>query len=138
MSSRLYMPFGLTNAPAVFQRLMQKVISGLNPAEGPDFVCVYIDDLLIFSCSLKEHLDHLRLVMHRLQQAKMKPTKCHFVRHSVEFLGLITSSGLSPNPKQVAAVQDFPVPQNIHKLRQYLGLTSQIYWKDSCTLVSSH
>ena len=121
------MPFGLTNAPAVFQRLMQKVISGLNPAEGPDFVCVYIDDLLIFSRSLEEHLDHLRLVMNRLRQAKLKlkPTKCHFVRHSVEFLGhIITSSGLSPNPKQVAAVQDFPVPQSIHQLRQYLGLTS--------------
>ena len=43
----------------------------------------------------------------------------------MEFLGhIITSSGLSPNPKQVAAVQDFPVPQSIHQLRQYLGLTS--------------
>jgi len=55
------MPFGLTNAPAVFQRLMQQVISGVNPADGPDFVCVYIDDLLVFSCSLKEHLRHLCL-----------------------------------------------------------------------------
>lgn len=121
------MPFGLTNAPAVFQRLMQSVISGLNPTKGPDFVCVYIDDLLIFSCSLEEHLKHLRLVMDRLRQAKLKlkPTKCHFVRHSVEFLGhIITSSGLRPNPKQVAAVQDFPRPQTVHQLRQYLGLTS--------------
>ena len=121
------MPFGLTNAPAVFQRLMQKVISGLNPVEGPDFVCVYIDDLLIFSCSLEEHLKHLRLVMNRLRQAKLKlkPTKCHFVRHSVEFLGhIITASGLHPNPKQIAAVQDFPRPQTIHQPRQYLGLTS--------------
>ena len=65
--------------------------------------------------------------MNRLRQAKLKlkPTKCHFVRHSVQFLGhIITSSGLSPNPKQVAAVQDFPVPQAIHQLRQFLGLTS--------------
>ena len=41
------MPFGLTNAPAVFQRLMQNVITGLNPEEGPDFVSAYIDDILI-------------------------------------------------------------------------------------------
>ena len=42
------MPFSLTNAPAVFQRLMQKMLDGLNPDEGPDFVEVYIDDVLVF------------------------------------------------------------------------------------------
>ena len=90
-------------------------------------MCVYIDDLLIFLCSLEEHLKHLSMVMDRLRQAKLKlkPTKCHFVRHSVEFLGhIITSSGLRPNPRQVAAVQDFPRPETVHQLRQYLGLTS--------------
>ena len=119
------MPFGLTNAPAMFQRLMQRVISGLNPSDGPDFVCVYIDDLLVFSHSLEDHLTRLRLVMDRLRQAglKLKPTKCHFVRQSVEFLGhIITPSGLKSNPRQIAAVHDFPVPISIHQLRQYLGL----------------
>ena len=43
------MPFGLTNAPSIFQRLMQHVLAGLNPTKGPDFVSVYIDDVLIFS-----------------------------------------------------------------------------------------
>ena len=120
------MPFGLTNAPAVFQRLMQQVISGVNPADGPDFVCVYIDDLLVLSCSLKEHLRHLRSVMERLQQAnlKLKPSKCHFLRQSVEFLGhIITPLGLQPNPRQTAAVQDFSVLPSIHQLRKFLGLT---------------
>ena len=51
----LVMPFGLTNAPAVFQRLMQKVISGLNPEAGSDFVAVYIDDVLVFSRTIEEH-----------------------------------------------------------------------------------
>ena len=50
------MPFGLTNAPSVFQRLMTRVLMGLNPTNGPDFVTVYIDDVLIFSKSLEEHL----------------------------------------------------------------------------------
>ena len=114
------MPFGLTNAPSVFKWLMQRVISGLNPCEGPDFVYVYIDDLLVFSRSLKDHLSHLQLVMDRLRQAglKLKPTKCHSVRQSVEFLGhVITPAGLKPNPRQIAAVHDFPVPASLHQLK---------------------
>ena len=50
------MPFGLTNAPGVFQRLMQQVLMGLNPENGPDFVSAYIDDVLIFSRTLEEHM----------------------------------------------------------------------------------
>ena len=72
------MPFGLTNAPSVFQRLMQKVLAGLNPEDGPDFVVVYIDDILVFSRTLEEHLEHLRMVIERLEEAqlKLKPVKC--------------------------------------------------------------
>ena len=47
------MPFGLTNAPSVFQRLMQQVLLKLNPEEGPDFIAVYTDDVLVFSHTLK-------------------------------------------------------------------------------------
>ena len=61
------MPFGLTNAPAVFQRIMQRVLMGLNPEEGPDFLAVYINDVLVFSCTLEDHLSHLAMVMNRLQ-----------------------------------------------------------------------
>ena len=121
------MPFGLTNAPAAFQRLMQKVLMGLNPEEGEDYVAVYIDDVLVFSRTLEDHLEHLRLVIDCLQQAglKLKPSKCHFVREEVEYLGhLITPQGLKPNPRLVTAVRDFPVPQNLKQLRQFLGLSS--------------
>ena len=59
------MPFGLTNAPSVFQRLMNGVLMGLNPTVGPEFVTVYIDDVLIFSKSLEEHITHLELVLQR-------------------------------------------------------------------------
>lgn len=121
------MPFGLTNAPAVFQRLMQRVLMGLNPSDGEDFVAVYIDDVLVFSHTLEEHLEHLRRVIDRLQQAglKLKPTKCHFVREEVEYLGhLITPQGLKLNPKLVEAVREFPAPQNLKQLRQFLGLSS--------------
>ena len=121
------MPFGLTNVPSVFQRLMQKVLRGLNSDEGPDFVSVYIDNVLVFSHTLTEHLQHLRLVIKRLQEAglKLKPAKCHFVCKEVEYLGhLLTPEGLKPNPKLVTAVQEFPVPQNVREVRQFLGLSS--------------
>ena len=121
------MPFGLTNAPAVFQRLMQRVLMGLNPEEGPDFVAVYIDDILIFSRTLEEHIEHLRLVFDRLVEAglKLKPAKCHFIRKEVEYLGhIITPQGLKTNPKLVTAVQGFPVPRNVQEVRRFLGMSS--------------
>ena len=66
------MPFGLTNTPAVFQRLTQRVLSGLNPKEGPDFVRVYIDDVLIFSSTLQDHIEHLRRVLDCIKEAGLK------------------------------------------------------------------
>lgn len=105
------MPFGLTNAPSVFQRLKQQVLRDLNPNDGPDFVSVYIDDVLVFSRMLEDHLKHLKLVIDRLQGArlKLKPAKCHFLCTEVEYLGhVITPSGLKTNPKLVSAVKNFP------------------------------
>ena len=121
------MPFGLCNAPSVFQRLMKRVLMGLNPAEGPDFVSVYIDDVLVFSRTLKEHLEHLRLVIQRLTEAnlKLKPVKCRFACKEVEYLGhLITPFGLKPNPRLVSAVQEFRTPSDVRELRRFLGLAS--------------
>ena len=81
----LVMPFGLTNAPAVFQRLMQNVLAGLNPDDGKEFVTAYLDDILVFSSTLQEHLSHLRKVIDRLKSVnlKLKPSKCRFVRREV-------------------------------------------------------
>ena len=121
------MPFGLTNAPAVFQRLMQQVLSGLNPAEGPDFVSVYLDDVLVFSKTLGDHLKHLRLVLERIDNAglKLKPSKCHLVRQEVEYLGhVITPNGMLPNHKLIQAIQAFTTPVNVKETRQFLGLAS--------------
>lgn len=75
------MPFGLSNAPAVFQRLMQKVLMGLNLEDGQAFVSVYLDDILIFSRTLEEHLDHLRAVLQRIvDEAKMAQSACLFAK----------------------------------------------------------
>ena len=121
------MPFGLRNAPAVFQRLMQQILTGLNPLDGPDFVSAYLDDILVFSTSLEDHLNHLGQVLNRLSEAglKLKPSKCHFVTQQVEYLGhLITPQGIKPNPERERAVKDFPVPTSLKGVRAFIGLAS--------------
>ena len=84
------MPFGVMNAPAVFQRLMQRVLSGLK------FISVYLDDVIVYSETLAEHVNHLRIVFERLRTAglKLNPAKSRFVCGEVEYLGhLITPAG---------------------------------------------
>ena len=111
----LVMPFELTNTSAVFQRLMQHVISGLNPTDGKAFVAVNLDDILVFSSALSDHLDHLQKVLNRLRSVnlKLKPSKCKFVCREVQYLGrVIISSGLQltkrVNHLHVYEVRIFP------------------------------
>ena len=121
------MPFGLTNAPAVFQRLMQQVISCLNPEDGPEFVSVYIDDIIVFSRSLSDHLRHLQKVFERISEVglKLKPAKCKFVQNELEYLGHIVSrNGLKTTPRLVEAVREFPTPKSVQETRRFLGLSS--------------
>ena len=118
----LVMPFGLTNAPAVFQRLMQQVLLGLNPEDGPDFVSVYIDDILVFSETLEDHMKHLAIVMNHLIEVglKLKPTKCHFCRQEVEYLGhVITPQGLKTSEKHITAVREFSTPESVRDVRRF-------------------
>ena len=65
--------------------------------DGPDHVAVYLDDVLVFSETLQDHLAHLRQVLERITEAglKLKPAKCHFVRQEVDYLGrIITPRGI--------------------------------------------
>ena len=121
------MPFDLTNAPGVFQRLMQRILVGLNPLDGPEFVSVYLDDILVYSRFLEDHLQHLQVVLEKLTEAglKLKPAKCHFARSELEYLGhVITCHGLRTNPRLIQAVREFPTPKNVHEVCQFLGLAS--------------
>lgn len=82
------MPFGLTNAPSIFQRLMLRELSCLKTEEGSNFVEVHIDDVLIFSEMVEDHLQHIRSVIERFGRAglKIKPSKCHFLCESVKYV----------------------------------------------------
>ena len=88
----LVMTFCLTNAPAVFQRLMQRVLIGLNPKEVNDFLVAYHNSILMFSPpTMQQHLRHLEIVIDRFQEVnlKFKLSKCKFVREEIEYLGHI-------------------------------------------------
>ena len=91
------------------------------------FVNVYVDDIIIFSSSLEDHLNHLRQVVSKLLEAglKLKPSKCHFARAEVEYLGFqVTPKGLEPTKLLVRAVEEFPIPTSLKELQQVLGLAS--------------
>uniref|UniRef100_A0A8C8RYW9 Gypsy retrotransposon integrase-like protein 1 n=1 Tax=Pelusios castaneus TaxID=367368 RepID=A0A8C8RYW9_9SAUR len=79
------MPQGLTNAPATFQRMMERVMSGMNLTE----VVAFLDDLIIFSSTLEEHEERLLKVLKRLQEygLKLAPSKCKLFQTSVKYLG---------------------------------------------------
>ena len=121
------MPFGLRNAPAVFQRLMQQILGNLNQDDEPPFVSVYLDDIIIYSETFQDHLNHLQQVISRLRNAglKLKPSKCYFNCQEVKYLGhVITPHGISPNPARLLAVRDYPVPMSVKEVRQFIGLAS--------------
>jgi hypothetical protein len=99
------MSFGLTNAPAFFMYLMNSVFMDYLDK----FVVVFIDDILIYSQSEEEHVEHLKMVLQRLQEHQLyaKLSKCEFWIHEVLFLGhIINQDGLAVDPKKVAGVLD--------------------------------
>ncbi len=117
------MPFGLCNAPATFQRVMQVVLAGL------EWKCcfAYLDDILVSSPTVEDHLEHLQLVFDRLRQAglKLKPNKCFFLRDEVTYLGhTISKKGIAPDPLKTKKMREYPVPTNVTKVQQFLGLSS--------------
>ena len=113
--------FGLTNAPPQFQRLMSRILHGLEWK-----IClVYIDDVIIFSSSFSDHLSRLKTVFDRFRAAnlKLKPSKCHFAQDSVNYLGfIVSSSGIAPDPQKLEAVKSFPTPKTVKEVRSFLGL----------------
>ncbi|CAH8547737.1 unnamed protein product [Schistosoma rodhaini] len=114
----LRMPFGLKNAAQTFQRLMDEVTRGL------DFVFVYIDDVLIASSSLEEHLQHLQTLFERFKSygVVINPSKCIFGVSALEFLGhYIDSQGIKPLPQKVEAIINYPEPTSVKALRRFLG-----------------
>ena len=114
-------PFGLKNAPPYFQRRMDEVLKDLS------FCRCYIDDIIIWSKTMEEHIQHLQIVFGRLRDAGLKvhPGKCVFGADSIDFLGhRISADKFEPQQDKLAAVRDLPFPTDISSLRAALGLFS--------------
>lgn len=119
----LVMPFGLTNAPATFCNLMNDVLYEFLDR----FVVVYLDDIVIYSESLDDHLDHLRQVFSRLREHQLyvKKEKCEFCRQEVMFLGHWISKGrIRMDEGKVKAIIDWSAPSKVPELRSFLGLAN--------------
>lgn len=115
------MPFGLKNAAQSFQRFIDEVVRGL------PFVYAYLDDLLIASANPEEHKQHLHQLFQRLDSygIVINPSKCLFGVPSLDFLGhRVDSNGISPLPSKIEAIKQFPPPQSLTKLREFLGMAN--------------
>ena len=114
-------PFGLTNAPGFFMQLMQHILEkGLD-----NFVIVFLDDILVFSKSLPDHIQHVNEVLTTLRANKLfaKQSKCSLFKQRIDFLGyVISSNGIEMESNKVQQIISWPQPQTVKHVRQFLGL----------------
>ena len=114
--------FGLTGGPSTFQGEMNVTLAPV------DCVCVvvFFDDILVFSATLEEHVQHLKQVLQLLRQHqwRVKESKCAFAQRSISYLGFVVSgNGVSTDQTKVQAVLEWPVPQSVKELQGFLGLS---------------
>ena len=131
------MLFGLTNAPAAFMDLMHKVFQPYLD----QFVVVFVDDILIYSQSEREHEYHLRIVLQLLRDHQLyaKFSKCEFWLTEVRFLGqVVSASGMLVDPEKVEAVMIWERLESVFKTRIFLGLAGYYrrFIKDFSRLVA--
>ncbi|XP_069145655.1 uncharacterized protein [Solanum lycopersicum] len=119
----LVMPFGLTNAPTTFCTLMNEI---LHPYFD-QFVVVYLDDIVVYSSTLQEHVEYLKKVFNvlRKNQLYVKREKCEFAQPKIYFLGHVISQGeLRMDEPKVKAIQDWEAPTKVTELRSFVGLAN--------------
>ena len=132
------MPFRLTNVPAVFMNLMHRVFQPYLD----QFVMVFVDDILIYSQSEREHECHLRIVLQlsRDHQLYAKFSKCEFWLTEVKFLGhvVLAALGVSVDPEKVEAVMSWERPMSVFEIRSFLGLAGcyRMFIKDFSRLAA--
>ncbi|KAJ3650016.1 hypothetical protein Zmor_021729 [Zophobas morio] len=132
----LRMPFGLVNAPSVFQRMINHVLGPLRFTKA----FAYMDDILVPSLSFEEGVDTLRNVFKVLKTAglTLRLSKCYFFKRKIDYLGHeISKSGSRPGSRKIKAVEEFPIPTNVHEIRQFVGLASYFrkYIKEFANIV---
>lgn len=119
----LVMPFGLTNAPATFQAYINNVLRKYLD----HFVVVYLDDILVYSKTYEDHVQHVRKVLQALKDANMriKPEKTEFHKTEIKFLGYVVSrEGLKMEKGKIEAVTSWPKPTTVKEVQSFLGFAN--------------
>ena len=121
------MPFGMKNAPATFQRMINKVIAGLEGCQG------YIDDVIVYGDTWEQHLTRVRSFLTRLKVAKLTVNlvKSDFGCAHVKYLGYIVGQGrVSPVNAKIEAIVEFPAPKSRKEVMRFLGMSG--YYRKFC------
>ena len=116
-------PFGVTNAPQAFSAALSKIFQGFLGK----FVLLYLNDILIFSRTPEEHLQHLDMVLQRLEENRLyvKRSKCEFNMPEVHYLGhIVSADGIKVDPRKTQVVNEWPQPRNVKEVRSFLGLAN--------------
>ncbi|CAM4713469.1 unnamed protein product [Leuciscus chuanchicus] len=117
------MPFGLCNAPSTFQRLMERMFGD----QQRQSLLLYLDDIIVYSSSIAQHLERLEVVLDRLRQEGLKARleKCAFFRQEVRYLGhIISAEGVATDPSKIEAVAQWRCPTSVSELRTFWGFAS--------------
>ena len=125
------MPFGLANTPSTFQNYINDVL-------GPDildiFGTAYVDDILVYSQTLKEHWKHVKLVLSRLRDASLQVdiSKCDFEVYQVKYLGLIIQSAtedsqprsVSMDPAKTNTIKKWKPPASLKEVQSFIAFAN--------------
>jgi transposase InsO family protein len=114
-------PFGIKHLPALFQRVLDRILGDLS------FVHVYVDDIVVFSDSVDEHVTHLGIVIDRLTEAGLhiQSDKCHIGVPVLRVLGhTVSTDGVSPDREKVMELLELPQPRSLKDLQSFMGLAN--------------
>ena len=124
------MPFGMCNASATFQRAIARALQKIVNREG-SMVMAYIDDIVIATETVEDHMARLREVFECLREAgfKMRVAKCDFMKSEIKYLGRVVSAeGVRPDQKAVAKLRDWEIPRNKTEMQSFLVFAN--YYRD--------
>ena len=113
------LPYGVSSSPAIFQRTMEMLLKDVHN------VVIYIDDMVVYGKTIREHNETLQTVLEKLAKAGLvlKKEKCKWNQNSIVFLGhIIAGNGIRPMEAKVEAIQNMRAPNNISELRTVLGM----------------
>ncbi|MCO5557612.1 hypothetical protein L7F22_011178 [Adiantum nelumboides] len=116
----LVMPFGSTNAPATFNRMMERIFR-----PHRNFTGVFFDDVIIYSKTIEEHKEHLKVIFQALRDKKLyvNQKKSEFFLQEIQYLGhIISKNGIRMDPAKLEVMKDWPNPRNLHELRSFIGM----------------